>query len=244
MSEQKEFFGEGETVQDALDAALESMGASTDQVEYEVVEEPGRKVFGLGGKVAKVRVWFDSADAEDEAVGDEAGAEASQPVTEVHDDELSDDQIDEIADRAAEVLRTIVGYCGVSDFQIEEYEGDEGELILDLVGPNLAFIIGRHGRTLEALQTVSGAIITKKTGTRYPVVVDVEGYKHRRRQKVVEIALRAAGRAESQGRIVPLKPMTASERRMVHVALRDYKGVTTASEGSGEYRHVVVRPIG
>jgi len=79
-------------------------------------------------------------------------------------------------------------------------------------------------------------------GFRYPVVVDVEGYRHRRRQKVEEIAKRAADRASRQKTAVRLRPMTAYERRIVHVALRDDRRVETGSEGAEPYRQVVVKP--
>ena len=248
----REFIAEGPTLEDALELALDELGVQQDAVGYEVLEEGGRKLFG--SKNVKVRVWVkDSfiaelegaqADDVDDGADDDAGNtnEPAAPRGGADMPELTDDQIDEIADTATKVVREVVGYCGITEFEIEEYEGDEGELILDLVGGNLAFIIGRHGRTLEALQTAVSAIVTKKTGFHYPVTVDVEGYKHRRKQRVVEIATRAAERARTQNRSVPLKPMPASERRMVHMALREARGVTTASEGVGEFRHVVILP--
>jgi len=136
----------------------------------------------------------------------------------------------------------ILGSFGLEDPAVEEYEGDEGEIILDVVGGDLGLLIGRHGKTLDALQTAVGAITTKEMGFRYPVVVDVEGYRHRRRQKVEEIAKRAADRASRQKTAVRLRPMTAYERRIVHVALRDDRRVETGSEGAEPYRQVVVKP--
>ena len=251
----REYVAEGPTLEDALDVALEELGVQQDAVGYEVLDEGGKKMFGLAGaKSVKVRVWVkesfldemqaadDDASPEPDATA-EVGNEADrrhEPASDLP--ELTDEQIDAIADTANEVVREIVGYCGITELEIEEYEGDEGELILDLVGNNLAFIIGRHGRTLEALQTAVSAIVTKRTGFHYPVSVDIEGYKHRRKQRVVEIATRAAERARTQNRSVPLKPMPASERRVVHMTLRNVSGITTASEGTGEYRHVVILP--
>lgn len=248
----REYTAEAATLEDALDQALEALGVQQDAVDYEVIEAgQARKLFGLSApKAVKVRVVLkESYVREMEAAGDELDIVEPDGPEVAHSDvasnaaaveELTDEQIDQIADTAGEVVRHIVGLLGVEEFEIEEYEGDEGELILDLVGANLAFVIGRHGRTLDALQTAVSAIVTKKTGFHYPVTIDVEGYKHRRRQRVAEIAHRAAERALSQNRSVPLKPMTPAERRMVHVALRDVPGVTTASEGTGEFRHVVV----
>ena len=71
---------------------------------------------------------------------------------------------------------------------IDEYEGDEGELILDISGKDMAVLIGRHGKTLDALQFIMSMITVRTIGFRYPVIVDVEGYKNRQRQKLESIA--------------------------------------------------------
>ena len=155
--------------------------------------------------------------------------------------ELSDEELDRIADTAIDALQGILKHFDVGEVTIDEYEGDEGELILDITGDNLAILIGRHGKTLDALQFIISA--TRTLGFRYPVVVDVEGYKNRQRQKLESIAHSAASRAVSQHRSVKLRPMTPYERRIVHLALRDNKRVDTVSEGEGSARHVVVIPL-
>ena len=133
-------------------------------------------------------------------------------------------------------------YFNVGEVTIDEYEGDEGELILDITGDDLAVLIGRHGRTLDALQFVVSAITVRSMGFRYPVIVDVEGYKSRQREKLESIARSTANKAASQHRSVKMRPMTPYERRIVHIALRDDDRVDTASEGEGSARHVVVVP--
>ncbi len=162
------------------------------------------------------------------------------PHSEEHD--LTDEEIDKIADTAIDALQGILKHFDVGEVTIDEYEGDEGELILDITGDNLAILIGRHGKTLDALQFIISAITTRTIGFRYPVIVDVEGYKNRQRQKIESVAFSAARRAKSQHRSVKLRPMTPYERRIVHLALRDEPGVETASEGEGSARHVVVIP--
>ncbi|PKQ16891.1 MAG: single-stranded DNA-binding protein [Actinobacteria bacterium HGW-Actinobacteria-7] len=207
-------------------------------------------MFGIGSsQQAKVRVW----------VRPEVLAELTQPneqsSEEESDDEplpvelqlgdsadLSDEELDRVADIAVAALRSVLGCFGIENATVEEYEGDEGEIILDVVGGDYGLLIGRHGKTLDALQTAVGAITTHQSGFRYPVVVDVEGYRHRRRQKIEDIARRAADRAARQHMAVRLRPMTAYERRVVHVALRGDKRVTTASDGADPFRQVVIAP--
>ena len=156
--------------------------------------------------------------------------------------EVTEEELDAIADTAIAALQDILKYFNVGEVTIDEYEGDEGELILDITGDDLAILIGRHGRTLDALQFVVSAITVRSMGFRYPVIVDVEGYKSRQREKLESIARSTANKAASQHRSIKMRPMTPYERRIVHIALRDDDRVDTASEGEGSARHVVVVP--
>lgn len=170
---------------------------------------------------------------------------ASDPDAEGESDELvvTDEMLDNIADTAIAALQDILQYFNVGEVTIDEYEGDEGELILDISGDDMAVLIGRHGKTLDALQFIVSMITIRTIGFRYPVVVDVEGYKNRQRQKLESIAHSSANRAASQHRKVGLRPMTPYERRIIHIALRDDDRVETISEGEGSARHVVVVPL-
>jgi len=155
--------------------------------------------------------------------------------------ELTDEQLDVVADAGVATITDILGLMGV-EASIEEYEGDEGEIILDIVGDDLGILIGRHGRTLDALQVLVSAITNRKLEERYPIVVDISGYRHRRRLKLEEIARRAADRAARQHQAVELRPMTSFERRVIHIALRNDRRVTTESEGAEPRRMVVIHP--
>ncbi len=160
--------------------------------------------------------------------------------TEQENEELD---LDHIADVAIETLQGILEHFNVGEVTIDEYEGDEGELILDITGDDLAVLIGRYGRTLDSLQFIVSAINYRKLGFRYPVVIDVEGYKSRQREKIESIAHSTARRAVSQGRSISMRPMTPYERRLVHIALKNDPKVETESEGEGSDRHVVVFPV-
>ena len=153
---------------------------------------------------------------------------------------IDDAEVDAVADLAVSYLRQLLACFGENDATIDEYEGDEGELILDVSHGDLAILIGRHGRTLEALQQIPYSLVNRQLGFHYPVVVDIEGYRERRRRKVRDMALRAADRAKRSGEPVFLSPMSAYERRLVHITLRDDPEVVTHSEGEDPDRYVVV----
>ena len=192
--------------------------------ETEIIEEENEEV-------------EDAGEAEGIEEANEAASEADGS------SEITDEQLDEIADTAIAALKDVLKYFNVGEVTIDEYEGDEGELILDITGDDLAVLIGRHGRTLDALQFLISAITVRKIGYRFPVIIDVESYKNRQRQKLEALARSSANKAASQGRSIKLRPMTPYERRIIHVALRDDKRVDTASEGEGPGRHVVVVPV-
>lgn len=153
---------------------------------------------------------------------------------------LSEADIDSIADIALSYVRNLLTFFGENQLVIDEYDGDEGELILDVSGGDLAVLIGRHGRTLDALQMLVNSYMSNTIHFHYPVVIDIEGYKTRRKQKLVALASSAASRAIRQRGEVRLAPMNAYERRIIHLTLVDNEEVMTHSEGEDPQRRVVV----
>lgn len=156
------------------------------------------------------------------------------------DVDLTDEEVDKIADVAVTYIRELLGFFGEEHISIDEYDGDEGELILDISGGDLAVLIGRHGKTLDALQMVVSSYLSNTLKFHYPIVVDIEGYKSRRREKLAELARSAAARAKKQHGRVAMAPMNAYDRRIVHLALIDDDEVTTHSEGNEPERRVIV----
>ncbi|MDO8963553.1 MAG: RNA-binding cell elongation regulator Jag/EloR [Coriobacteriia bacterium] len=243
-----EILKEGPTVEEAIDAALEELGVQADAAEYEILEQPGKSLFG-SAKPAKVRVWLrpgvleaqqatDDTDPED---ADDEPLPAELQVAHEGTPELTDEELDQVADAAVGAIQEILNAFGI-EASIDEYEGDEREIILDIVGGELGLLIGRHGKTLDSIQTLVAAITSRKLGFRYPVVVDVEGYRGRRREKLEDMARRSADRVSRQGKAIKLRPMTSYERRVVHMALRGDRRVVTGSEGEEPTRSVVISP--
>lgn len=157
--------------------------------------------------------------------------------------ELTDEELDVIADTAIECVRSILSFFGETNIVIDEYEGEEGELILDVNEGDLAVLIGRHGRTLESLQTLVSSLVNNQLGFHHPVVIDIEGYKSRRRQKIQSMARNAAARAKREHSQAKLPPMNAYERRIAHMTLSSDPDVTTHSEGEEPDRHLVITSL-
>ena len=216
----------GETVGEAKWAALRELerlrpGIDKAAVRFQVVSEGERGLLGVGYAPARVIASVDASAVPDET----AAVDDSEVAAEVRD-----------------VLDHILSAIGVTA-RIEIVEGDE-TVTATFVGRELGLVIGKHGQTIDAIQYLANAIVWRGRGDeRKAVVVDAAGYRARREATLSALAKRSAERAVSSGRSVELEPMTAVERKVVHVQLKDVTGVVTRSEGTEPNRFVVIDPV-
>jgi len=225
---------EGETVGEAKWAALRELerrhpGVDKASVRFEVVSEGQRGLLGVGYAPARVLATADEPEHVELAPPPiEPQVVAADP----------DDQ----AGRAREIVQRIVAGLGVAaDVSVEDREGD---IHVTCTGNDLGVLIGRHGHTIDAIQYLVNAILARAAGEGRPaVVVDAAGYRARRAAALEALATRGAQRALALGETVALDPMTAVERKVVHLHLRDEPGIETASEGAEPNRFVVIRPV-
>jgi spoIIIJ-associated protein len=215
----------GETVGEAKWSALRELeklqpGLDKAAVRFQVVSEGERGLLGVGYAPARVIATVE-ADS------------AAAPV-------LREDESEQ-AGRAREVLERILEAIGVRA-RLELHE-DEKTITATFVGRELGLVIGKHGQTIDAVQYLVNAIAARDRGDeRKPVVVDAAGYRSRRQASLDALAVRSAERAVSSGTPVELDPMTAVERKVVHLRLKDFPGVVTRSEGTEPNRYVVIEP--
>lgn len=141
---------------------------------------------------------------------------------------------------AAGMAKEIVSLMGFSS-EVSSYKEEE-RVHLEIKGESLGLLIGRRGVTLDALQYIVGLILSRKMGRRYRILIDVEGYRSRRRQTLINLAQRMAERVMLEGEEMVLEPMNPYERRIIHAALQDHRGVKTTSGGEGEERQVIIIP--
>ncbi|HJS20693.1 MAG TPA: RNA-binding cell elongation regulator Jag/EloR [Anaerolineales bacterium] len=113
---------------------------------------------------------------------------------------------------------------------------------VDIRGKDLSILIGRRSETLSAFQYIASLIVGKETQQFVQLIVDVEGYRDRREKQLIQMAKRMADQVTKSGRRQTLEPMPSSERRVIHIALRDHPDVKTESTGEEPYRKVVILP--
>jgi spoIIIJ-associated protein len=228
MNEQLQIEATGETVGEAKWSALRELerlqpGLDKATVKFQVISEGERGLLGVGFAPARVLATVD------------ADGPSERPVEVVDESEL--------AGTVRELLERIVGAIGVqAQLEIEE---DDETLTAAFSGRDLGLLIGKHGQTIDAIQYLVNAIVYRgQMEDRKAIVVDAAGYRERRKASLDALALRSAERAASAGQRVELEPMTAVERKVVHVRLKDYPGITTSSEGTEPNRFVVIEPGG
>ena len=214
----------GETVGEAKWAALRELekqhpGVDKSAVHFQVVTEGERGLLGVGFAPAKV------------VASVSAHAAAAEPADE-----------SELAGEARALVTRIVDGIGVTG-RIDVEEDDE-LITVSCSGSDLGMLIGRHGQTIDAVQYLANAVMWRHhPDDRKEVVVDAAGYRERRRTALEALAVRSAERALSDQEPIELEPMTAVERKVVHLRLKEFDGVETTSEGTEPNRFVVVRPV-
>jgi spoIIIJ-associated protein len=218
----------GETVGEAKWSALRELerqrpGLDKSAVRFQVVSEGERGLLGVGYAPARVIATV-PADAP-------VAVDRATPLDE-----------SDLAGEARELVQRIVEGIGVNA-QVELDEDDE-TITVSCSGPDLGMLIGRHGQTIDAIQYLANAAMYRgHAEDRKEVVVDAAGYRARRRASLEALAVRSAERAVSNGEPVELEPMTAVERKVVHLRLKEFDGVETTSEGTEPNRFVVVNPV-
>lgn len=196
----------GKTVDEAVERALNTLGASREDVTVEVLDPGARGMLGLGAREAHVRVTLVESPAA-------------------------------VAHHLAERMLRLMAFAA-SVYAREQ----DGIVSLEIRGQDLGALIGHRGSTLESLELLLGLMVARGTGTRTRIVVDVEGYRDRRRLSLEEMARRVADRVQRERREIPMAPMDPRDRRIVHTTLADHPQVMTFSRGEGEVRHVVIAP--
>jgi spoIIIJ-associated protein len=216
----------GETVGEAKWSALRELekqypGLDKGSVRFQVVSEGERGLLGVGYAPARVIA----------SVSPDARPPAAEPREE-----------SALAAEVRELVERIVYAIGVSGrIDVEE---DEETITASCAGAEIGMLIGRHGQTIDAIQYLLNAILYQRPEEeRKEIVIDAAGYRARRRATLESLAVRSAERALRSGDPVELEPMTAVERKIVHLRLKDFDGVETSSEGTEPNRYVVVHSV-
>ena len=195
---------EGDTVEEAIEHALNELEATREQVTIDIISEPTKGILNFGAKPAKIRATLKQ----------------------------------DVSTAPETILKEILNRMRI-DAEVES-EFVDGSTHLNIATDSPALLIGKHGQTLDAIERLLNCIINKASLVKKRVFVDTEGYRGRREDRLIEMARQVAEKVRYTDREVVLAPMSARDRRVIHVTLKEDNVVSTYSQGEGEMRRVVV----
>ena len=237
---------EGQTIEEAVASGLQALSLTKEQVTIEVLEEGKKGFLGMGKKSA--RVSLEPVPMKEAVI---------EPVVEV--EPIAEVEVEE----AIEVIESSVTYS--EDLEEEQaltqlalyltniskeldapamikMSRENNVVVFQLDTQKQGILIGKHGKTLNALQYLAQIFIHRVAKQKISVVVNVGNYREKRQEILQRLAERTAEKVDRTGRPVFLEPMPAFERKQIHAALSKKDYVSTHSEGDEPYRYLVVEP--
>lgn len=268
----KEAIGFGSTVDEAKEDAILRLGAKIEEdVQFEIISLPKKKVLGLfGGSQAEVKAYVERPDkpakknnnkqskkadntvkSEKKAKPEKAEPKKAEPKAEKKEKvenpevEAVDQSLipaDSKTGKAIAYLNAILKNLGCENVEIKAAVRENGALII-LDGEGLGVVIGHRGETLDALQHLV-SLAANNSGGYFKVTLNIGDYREKREQTLISLATRVAEQVKRNSRNRALEPMSAYERRIIHTAVQEIEGVNSASIGEGKNRRVVIFPEG
>jgi spoIIIJ-associated protein len=232
----KEF--EGKNEKEAIDRAIEELGLDRNEIDFEIVEAKRPGILFRGGKV-KIRVHLteEHEEVEEEFQEEEPGnaPEGRQPPVR----RAAVPANGEFEVKVIDFTRGLLDRMGFPS-EINVNFREEGRLGLDIESDGSGILIGRQGKTLEALQFIvnlaAGRIGTDQTR----IVLDTQDYRSRRERSLIRMANQVAEQVRRSRESQLLEPLNPFERRLIHTSLARYGDIETVSEGDGLYKRIRV----
>lgn len=251
---------EGQSVEEAIQNGLKALGVTQDEVQTTIIEEGKRGFLGVGRKNAQVSLEYmakQETESKPELVNEKEAKEDSEKLTE---EEI--ESAEEVSDNEVEQEEKTTETEGLDDQEALTQLGvyltditkelnapatvkstwDSGRIVFDLDTAKKGLLIGRHGKTLNALQYLAQVYIHRIAKNKLPIVVNVGDYRQKREDILERLAERTAEKVDRTGMPAFLEPMPAFERKQIHAVLSKKSYVTTHSEGDEPYRYLVVEP--
>jgi len=180
-----------------------------------------------------------SQDQEPEVTDEKAPASPEAGTGGAEEAEVEPATPEQIAETGRDFVSGLLESMGLEAEVTSSIEDDAATI--DVAGEDLGVLIGRRGQTLDALQELARTAVQRRLRSRVRLMVDVEGYRARRRDTLADYARSIADRAKERGTEIELEPMSSWDRKIVHDAVTDIEGVSSFSEGVDPNRKVVIR---
>ena len=258
------------TIEEAIEKGLSELNLSHEAVEIEILDKGSRGFLGVGARQVRIRISakkLSPSIPQPAPIPKELSSmqihKEDQPTEDTQEDTENIDWDDEFVANEKELLKetttileTLLKHLKIRAFIKASIKEKASELnhslsipfptkkyiYLNITGKDLSILIGRQAENLQALQLITNLLVNKKLGRAIPLIVDVEGYRERRKNQLLQIAHRMAEQAIRTGRRQVLEPMSSEDRRLIHLELRDHPSVYTESIGEEPRRKVTIVP--
>ena len=240
------------TIDEAKELAAAEFGVSADEIDFDILEQPRKGLFGMKG-VARVMASYEASEAQAEetpvnagdVVAEETAGEPAPASFEDEDEGVPELPADFDIENSAKVqtakkyLTDVLHALGLQNFEINAIRRD-GNIVLDITGDKLGVVIGRRGETLDSLQYLTILASNRAEESYCRISIDCNGYRDKRREALENLAKRTSAKVIKQGRKIALEPMNPYERRIIHSCVAEIEGVSSHSTGVEPYRKVVI----
>ena len=241
--EDQEF--EGKTTEEAIQNASRELNIPEEDLEIDIIEPGSAGIFGMGGRKAKIRVHLKRGEREADLESDEFPSEEFPQDEEASDEYVPGKPVAEVitAEDVAVAEKTLRKILELIPLEATVHaENNDGKITLLIEGDRSGLLIGRKGKTLDALQFIVNKIVNKALDRKISVVVDSENYRKRREEVLSEMAVRMGEKAKRIKKPVTTTPLNPHERRIIHLALKEDGQLDTKSRGEGLLKRVIIIP--
>ena len=223
----KSIIVEGKTTTEAIEKGLKQLNATKSMVEIKTIDEEKKRSFYsiLAPRIVKIEMTLKETAEKTEKPIKRTKREINKYL----------DEIEKVAKKIKEFFISILDKDYTCDVTIDNYC-----IYVKINGEDISHLIGYRGSTINALQTIASAIANKNTSSKIIVIVDVENYKEKREKTLEELAEKISERVIKTKKSVTLDPMSAYERKIIHMKLQDNDKVKTFSKGEEPHRRIVI----
>ena len=230
----------GKTIQDAVEQGLAALSLTQDQVEVTVIQQPKNGFLGFGRKLAQVEL-VKKATAQTITNTQKPVSNKESNHQSTTDNTTNTVDLEDVSQKLANYLNDVLEAMGFS-FKLKLDLKSRHSIYIDIDTDQESRLIGRHGRTINALQNLSQIFINRLGANNTTVELDTANYRSRRSESLIQLADKTARNAIANGKPVYHNPMPSFERKQIHTALANNDHVMTYSTGKEPHRVIVVAP--
>lgn len=229
----------GKNIDETIEKAKQTF--NSDDIQYEIIEEGSKGLLGIGSKPCVIKAWTEAetlvmkTEITDNTNGD------SEPILEESADSSQEELANNYIETAQTFLNDVIIKMGL-DAQVVLQSATSSIINFEIIGNDIALLIGKHGSTLDALQYLADVVAYKKYPCKIRIILDADNHRTKRDKELTEKALKIAEMVVKHSKEAVMEPQNAKERRAIHIALANHPKVKTYSEGDGQERHVVISP--